>query len=280
MTIEIGTAAGHYDLLAKINTFVTATLPIAERWVIQRSTLTGTGQEVLWKAPGMSGGEEIYLNLGTYESIPSDYYNFKINTATGYLNSNTFETQPGTCTTMGVPLWNNSIPYWMVGNGQRLIVIAKIENVYQSFSFGKYLPYATPSQYPYPVYCFGALPTASTTRYSEVTHVSGFKGTRANFKIRDAAGVWTQPDVYPYASSTQLRNTISSSNTAEGYYGIHSLVLSTSTPNVFGELQGLYYISGFNNAAENVITTGGKSYAVLRDVWRTGFNDYCILELS
>jgi hypothetical protein len=49
---------------------------------------------------------------------------------------------------------------------------------------------------------------------------------------------------------------------------------------VYGELDGIFMISGFNNAVENTFTLGGKSYVVMQDVSRTGFYDYYAMRLD
>lgn len=355
MAYEISTASGHYDLLARIRTFVESTIPLAERYTVQRNyeatigtvssitksgttatvtistahnlfvgdsitiagasdslyngvftivtipttttftytmvstpasnasgslTATRNNYEVIWKAPGLSGTEEIYFGIKTYQSITSDYFNFKVAVFTGYVPGNSFETQPGV-NLNAVPLWNQTTPYWMVANGQRLIVFAKVENVYESFYLGKYLPYAIPSQYPYPVFCGGSLSSASATRYSDTSHVAWFKGSIANCRLRHVDGIWKQPDLVPYYSVLrQLRNTTDASLDNTGYYGLHSIVMSQNTPDNYGELDGLYYISGFNNAVENTGTYDGITYVVMRNIWRTGFNDYIALRLQ
>jgi hypothetical protein len=354
MAYEISTATGHYDLLAKIRTFVESTIPLAERYTVERSftstiavvssitrsgttatvttatahslwtgdsvtvsgasdglyngpfAVTVTGEttftytmtstpaanasgtlviardnyEVIWKAPGLSGLEEIYFGIKTYQSISADYYNFKIGVFTGYVPGNSFETQPGVQGPMGVPLWNHNTPYWMAANGQRLIVFAKIENVYESFYMGKYLPYAIPSQYPYPVFCGGSLSTATATRYSDSSHQSWFKGTLANSRLRHVDGLWKTPDFHPCAGTHVLRNSNADSDVAEGYYSLNAITLSDSTPNVYGELDGVYFISGYNNAVENTGTYDSKPYVVMRNIWRTDFTDYVALRLE
>lgn len=355
MAYEISSASGHYDLLAKIKTFVESTIPLAERYTVERNltstlgtvssitksgttatvtfsapvtlwtgdsitiagasdglyngpfsvtvlpgntqctyTMAGTPSanasgsltavrnnlEVIWKAPGLSGLEEIFFGIKTYQSIASDYYNFKIGAFTGYVPGNSFETQAGNSTILGIPLWNQVIPYTLVANGQRLIIHAKVETMYETAYLGKYLPYATPVQYPYPVIAAGMLTSASATRYSDTSYVAWFKGNRNNFRLRHVDGIWKTPDSNYSVVVKQLRNTNSDSDVTDGYYGLHSIVLSDSTPNVYGELDGLYYISGYNNAVENTIVVDGITYLVSRDAWRTGFNDYIALRLQ
>ncbi len=356
MTFEVGTATDHNDLLVKLRTFVESTLPIGERWVVQRTigqaydsivsitragavatvihtaahllmtgdsiTISGADQseyngtfsitvtsatgytytmpaagaspatgtivetrnstEVIWKAPGLSASEELYMGVKTYQLVSSDFYNWAVSGFTGYVSTNNFDTQPGTSGMIGTPLWNQAIPYWFVGDGQGVVVVAKIQNVYNSVVMGKMLPYATPGQWPYPMIVGGALTVAQKDfRYDNTAYINWFKGNRENFKMRHVDGTWHTPQVLVQEETITIRNTITSSATADGYYGLHALVLSElSPPNVFGDVANLYMISGFNNAVENTIVVGGITYVVLRDATRTGFKDYVALKLA
>lgn len=47
-----------------------------------------------------------------------------------------------------------------------------------------------------------------------------------------------------------------------------------------GELDGVYYVPGFDNAVENTVTIDGKQHVVFQDVARTGFNDYYALRMD
>lgn len=306
MAYEVDTASGHYGLLTAIRTFVESTLPSAQQYTVMREVPTGDDREVIWMAPGYSGDEEIYMGIKTYQSVSSDYYNFKIGVFTGYTSSNEFEDQPGNITEIGVPLWNQTIPYVLVANGARIILSAKIETVYSSIYMGKFLPYATPTQYPYPVFAGGALPGATATRYSDTAYKNWFKGANGRCMMRKIDGSWISPfigdyyDNYEHYGTTgisnvdikhQLRNVADDSETAAGWYGLIPLCLSISdvtalgymtddNADVFGELDGVFYVSGFNNSVENTITYDGTSYFITRDAWRTGFNDYLAIKLA
>jgi hypothetical protein len=244
-------------------------------------TLTaGRNFSVIWSAPGLAGIDQIYTGVETYESIPSDYFNFKVAGFTGYVPGNAFTAQPGISATNGVPLWNQAIPYWFVANAQRCIVFAKVQNNYNSFHIGKYLPYATPGQYPYPILIGGMLATNSATRYSDTAYVSWWKGSAATLSLRFVDGSYKNPTVNAFSGAHIFRNTIASSGTSAGYYGLHPLVLSDLTPNTYGEVDGIYLISGFDNAVENTIVVSGVTYVILRDVTRTGLQDYIALKLA
>lgn len=294
MAFEIGTATDHNDLVTKIVTFVTATLPVASRHIVQRNTTeTNTlgdlanEKVVILKAPGLAGLDQIFYGLKVYKSVASDYYNLQIDGFTGYVAGNLFESQPGSIlgtgvTGLGVTLWNQAIPYWLVADGQGFTCCAKIQNSYVTFGAGFLLKYATFTQYPYPLVVHSNLTTASATRYSDVNWISGWKGTRNNLRMRFTDGLWKTPDCIPYLSNQNFRTTNNDSNVAAGYYGLHPIELSdiTGTGNVYGMLDKLFYISGFNNAVENTIVVSGITYVVLRDGTKTGNNDYVALKLN
>lgn len=63
-------------------------------------------------------------------------------------------------------------------------------------------------------------------------------------------------------------------------YPLSPVVLNDATSGIFGELDGIYHVSGFNNAVENTLVIGGNTYVVFQDVWRTGFSDYYAVRMD
>jgi hypothetical protein len=251
-----------------------------QTWAVERYVTTGD-HELILRGPGLSGTEEIYIGIKLYHNADADYYNCKIAGFTGYVSSNTFETQPGASGMLGVPLHNQSITYWLIANGQRIALAAKVGTpVYESFYIGKFLPYATPSQYPYPVIAAGMLSSASATRFSDTNHSMPYKGTRANCQMRLVDGVWKQPDAWPWNNGALAGSTYQMRESPTDHYPVLPVVLNDSTPNIYGELDGIYFVSGFNNAVENTITIGGDTYLVVQDVWRTSHIDYYAMKLA
>ncbi|SEJ58415.1 hypothetical protein SAMN04244579_04857, partial [Azotobacter beijerinckii] len=163
-------------------------------------------------------------------------------------------------------------------NGQRIALAMKVGTpVYESCYVGKMLPYGRPSQYPYPVVCGGMLSGAAATRFSDTAHSGYFKGNKASMGLRSNDG-WLQPYCYPWqnsaiASTTQLRDT-------GGVYHLLPVELNDNSANLWGALDGIFYISGFNNAVENTLTIDGVDYVVIQDVWRTGHTDYYAMRLD
>ena len=283
--VDNSNGLAHYAMLDVIRTVC-----IAAGWAVLRYDTSSENRELILRAPGLSGGEEIYLGIRTYQNAAADYYNLAAAGFVGYVPSNSFDSQPGAMLS-GVPAHNNRIDYWLTVNGQRLVLAMKVGTpVYESMYLGKMLPYARPSQYPYPVVCAGMLNGIPATRFSDTSHTMSFKGggtdantTSPNLCLRFNDGQWLRPKAWPWSNNTlcgvsdsgarQLRDT-------GGNYPLLPVVLHDATRGILGELDGVYHISGFNNAVENTITLDGKQHVVIQDVARTGFADYFAMRMD
>lgn len=265
-----GGTLAHYKMLERIKL-----LAEANGWTVLRYDTAPANRELILKGPGLSGTEEIFCGFRTYQDNGADYYNLVTATFTGYVAGNTFDAQPGVALS-GVPAHNNRIDYWLTLNGQRIVLAAKVGTPVYEFAYaGKSLPRALPGQYPAPLVCGGMLNGTPATRFSETTHSMPFKGNRTNFKVRDPGGAWVQPYTWPFQNSvmTATRDT-------DGRYPLTPIILSDNTDDTWGELDGVFHISGFNNATENVLVIGGVTYVVFQDVWRTGFSDYVAIRMD
>jgi hypothetical protein len=56
------------------------------------------------------------------------------------------------------------------------------------------------------------------------------------------------------------------------------MVLSSN--GIYGELDGIYHISGFNNVPENTTTVDGKQHIMFSDRTLTGFIDFYAMRLD
>ncbi|MDR0674099.1 MAG: hypothetical protein LBF93_10725 [Zoogloeaceae bacterium] len=281
--VDDATQLAHCEFIARLAEFAAD-----NGWEVLRHVDTG-GRELILRGAGYTGTEEIFIGMKTYESVEADYYNLAVATFTGYVAGNSFETQPGAMV-MGVPCHNQRVDFWLSVNPQRIACAMKVGTpVYESFYLGKMLPYARPSQYPYPMVCAGMLPSASATRYSDTAHDLPYKGKRANLKLRTNDG-YVQPYAYPWQNrrlcgvgiitdpsgglvNTHLRDT-------GDQYPLLPVELNDNANNLWGALDGVYFVPGFNVVVEDTITIDGVDYVVIEDVWRTGFADYYALRLD
>ncbi len=264
----------HYAMLEKIRD-----LAVLHGWTVLRYDTVPENRELILRGEGLSGSEEIFVGFRTYHSVAADYYNLCAAAFTGYVPGNTFATQPG-ARLSGVPAHNQRIDYWLTVNGQRIALAMKVGTpVYESAYVGKILPYARPSQYPYPVACIGMLSGAAATRFSDTAHSMGYKGNTAAMALRFNSGAWLQTHCWPWGNAALAGGTSQIRDTA-GNYPLMPIVLNDNSANVYGELDGIHQVSGFNNTVESTFTVGGKTYVVIQDVSRTGFIDYYAMRLD
>lgn len=311
MAFEIGTASNYRDLLDRFYTFVTThshLVAAGQQWQALRWTTGADTKELILKAPGLAGAEEIYCGILAYESATAGYYIWDLNGFIGFNPANSYYTQPGAISGWRpkMSLWNMAIPYWFVANGRRAVVVAKVSTVYQAAYLGFILPYATPGQYPYPLLIGGSMTGQRGYNYSvtSVNHrhfVDPGEESQGNANtacmLRGPSGAWLSFQNLTLLSNSEYRydgprqvwpmNYTYLGNQREapdGTYVLTPVVLtqrnSDTDHDLFGELEGIYHVSGFNNAAENLITVGGVNHLVVQNVYRTSARDYWALRLE
>jgi hypothetical protein len=265
----------HYQVLAIIKT-----LAEANGWTTLRYDTSGENKEWIGKSLGLSGEEEIFIGIRTYQSFSGDYYNFLLGCFTGYVSGNSFDSQPG-AKYCGVPAHNNAITYYITMNAQRIAFMLKVGTpVYTHGYLGKFFPYSRPAEFPNPLVCAGSFNGAEAKRFSDTAQVFPYHGdtvsTQTNFYMRRLDGSWYEPAMWPFthgsAYDTQASVNCIAGNVsyacqvpANANYQVEPIILHdrVNTPslsnNVWGELDGVYFVSGFNNAVENVVQSGGSS---------------------
>lgn len=250
-------------------------------WEVVRWDDSGPDWELILKGEGYTGTEEIYVGFKTYESATADFYNIACGVMTGYVAGNPFEVQPGIKIT-GCPAHNNAIDYFININPQRIVGCLKVGTpVYEHFYVGKFLPYARPTEFPYPVICAASLIDKAETRYSDTRHRFPYPGFYENVRntvsasenplwVRDGTGNWIQPGCYPYYNYTSEVGMLGASQgngtliPTDDYYQIEPIIMyehsvSYDPKTIWGELDGVFFCSGFNNGPENVLQIGGGS---------------------
>ena len=274
--VDNSSGLAHHAMLAAIKSMCEGA-----GWTTLRYDTASAIREWIAEAPGYTGPDgqvKAYVGMRAYHSVASDYYNLSVAAFTGYVSGNSFTTQPGYAES-GIPAHNNRIDYWMTVNNRRLAFALKVGTpVYESGYAGFFLPYATPRQYPYPMVCGGMLTGIAATRFSDTSHFMPYKGGSAGFLTRFVDGTYKQLDVYPW-SNTYLGTGTYGARPANTYYPVVRAV-SHGSANVYGELDGIAQITGYDNAVENTLTIDGKTYVVIQDVYRTGFDDYYAMTLD
>mgnify|MGYP003403914263 CR=1 len=300
------------------------------------------GSEVIFKAVGNAGSDEIFTGIRSEYSSADGWYNLFLNGFTGYdVNENSWFKQPGCIPDASqatayripmIPCWNTTMPYWFVASGRSFRLAVKISTNFEGGYMGFLLPYATPSQYPYPLAIGGSLAPDSgnrTTawRYSYVHQMHGvFVGPgidtwttfesvyHSSLYVRGNDGAWrwwanrpnsvntsetiaspTIGSAAPYTPGGAIRtvwphcvNNLWSSGRLPyrdclgGGYILQPTIVQQHVPTklVIGEFEGVYAISGYQNAAENTMTYGGKTVVVFQNAYRNTIHEFWALSLD
>lgn len=281
--------------------FTVATTP---PWTSLRRT---AGQEMIWQAPGNGGLDQIIVGASAFTNIAADYYNWRLGGFTAFNSAMPFNQQAGylsnsqAASSPVLNLWNNSTPYWFIANGRRVIVIAKVSTVYVAAYLGLINSYMSPGSYPLPLAVGGSMAWDSEPAFTSATWRWSYAGAEitnfpipitsishdydAQIRLRLPAGTWRGFDlgqtetvfgrVWPYLSGFT-----SWTQNLDGSYALLPVILSDATPNVYGELDGVAALTGFQNGAENTITIGGVQWLVVQNVSRAGANEFFAVRLA
>jgi hypothetical protein len=288
-----GTAANYLDLLNRFVTFVTTGLTTGQNWTLLADTTDGgTDRAVYLQAPGLAGTDTIFVNIGALHSTSADTYNLILGGATGYLSSaHGFNLQPGASPGGYLSLWDAAIPFWFIADGRSAKIVAKVATVYESAYLGLFVPYATPTEYPYPLFVGGTSP--NDCRYSDLswyhsafwnpssvsnpfdyTNYSGASlrlpagewATAGNINTYNNSFNYTGLVIWPFGIVEGVGCVLGSSD-----YALMPLVLHINGLNAatLGELDGVFFISGYQNASENIVTINGIDHLVVQNCFRT-----------
>lgn len=279
-----GTAANYKDLLA-----VLATFAAANGWTI----LEQSESRVYLKGTGLAGLDEIYCGVETYEDPPNNRYNWNMAGAWGYRAGRAISAQPMNSITAATSqvvscFWNAPIPYWMVANGRRIIVFAKVGTTYQSVYLGLITPPATDAQYPYPLLIGGA-GNSLLANYSAGQNQFWGNGYVSGM-LSLPGGLWGQ--IYTGSPDMTVRqevrvrtfnevNRLLMLTGLDGSYLLEPLFIEASSGlAILGQIEGLYRVTGYNNTSENIITVDGINYMVFQDGSKAGYGDYVAMRLN
>ena len=306
-----GNVDAHYQTLEAIKT-----LAEANGWTTLRYDTSKPEREWIARGVGLSGTEQIFIGFRTYQDVAGDYYNLLAGTFVGYVAGNTFDSQPG-AKLCGVPCHNNAVTYFITCNAQRIAACFRVGTpVYTHAYVGKIFPYARASEYPSPLLCAGHFNGAEGRRFSDNTQLWPYFGTTSNLSevcnlfLRKMDGQWVKNYHHPFTnkgnSEWALFGKSMTSSPAGEFYQIEAIVLqelstTVAMSNVWGELDGVNAISGYNNGVENVMQiggtlvdqtsmtieqavaaiklAGGRALVVLQNLNNTSWRDFIALEM-
>lgn len=276
MAIVTGTATDYKTMLADFITFITTNASLVsggQNWSVLRTVTASGHNDHLLRGPGLAGTDQIHVRLQSAEA--GSNYGWNCNGFVSYNSALANDVQPGSSPVVGMALRNATIPYWFLANGRRFMIIAKVSTYYMSLYGGFILPWATPAEYPYPLYVGGSHVDATTQNYTLATAAVGsfWKPAAGCAYLRDTAGAWLEVDanfagdamIFPYAFE------ILQAAHADGSRAVWPCILikNTAPTNIFGVLDGVHGLQYTGVSAEDTFTLGGKANTVFPSVYMT-----------
>lgn len=212
-----------------------------------------------------------------------------------------------------VPLDDDPMDYWLDVSGRRILISMKVTTVFEAAYLGFLEQTTFPSEYPYPLAIGGSLdPDVGFVNFSNLNgggHRSfpdpgtsgngtstldesqlmvlrpdtltwgffqnrvSFAGSRVTSSRRLAVWPWTDPDIDDQIDSQG------------GEYSIMPAVAFFSEDveafhAIYGTLEGVNWVSGFNNAAENTFVVDGDDYVVFQNTFRVDIEDFWAMRLD
>ena len=288
----------------------TTSTAIGELFLYRDTTGTITCNEraeLVWEAPGLDGARPARMSMRTYANVAADIFNVGINGFRTWDATQLTSAQPGASYSgafKGFLSASSPLGYWFIANGQRVIVISKIGTVYQICYAGFGYPYEPPSVHPYPMIVAGSYKNI-TARYSL---------TDADFRNPTDPGRGSMSAYYPDSVWREHSNRLITGSSTEGNVDTTAgftgkvwptnyraattaidylkenldstrflipCVLYNSTPrHTWGELDGLYWTTGFGLTAETVIREDRFDHIVVPNAFRNGAKDYGAVRLD
>lgn len=320
MAFEIGTASHAADLLLKLEKFLTTnpTLVAAgQQWESLKDNtvepynndydLNALDSFVLQRCfvgRGMDGQDRIYVPMGMGISKTRPSYTliaYLARTWTPTVSITNQFRQDRKIRTV-IALWEKPIPYWFFANGRRFMIVAKVGNTYMSMYCGFVLPCATDREYPYPHMVAGS--TNNTNSSHAITDIekngsfwipvkadfhSSEKSTsimvspegRILYGSSPARGTGLGNDVEQFVLSPYVNNSYRGKTYDNNYVlspiGLHQI---QNVYNMLGWLDGAFYVSGFENSPENILTVDGVKYICFPSSVGNDYNDWCAIRME
>jgi hypothetical protein len=318
-----GTVTGHLNLLSVLKSFLTSNgslVAAGQQWTaLKDETISSyamtnpnvsspsggfgpTFRDLYLRGPGLAGVDAIHVNIRTYEAPSLGLSNWMIQGATDYEVGQPWHRQPNNSWYSSnfryLTLTNSTIEYWIVADGRRFILACKISGDFYTSHCGFILPYALPSEYPYPLMVsavtnnINALPTdssmsnfwASDYDYpAMLRHRDGlwlYSAKLVSIAATPSFGFWPWYPITSMSSASQLIGH------PDGSFVLIpcTLISGHDGGNVYGEADGVFYVPGLspvvNPLSEDTISIGGTDYLVVQNIDKTDRNAYAAIRLS
>lgn len=284
-----------------------------EARVLGQTVLSLDEGHALFNGQGLGGGDSIFVGMSIKENPTIPFFNWRLRGATAFDSVEPFQNQPAASPNTFFVVDDGLMEYWIIATGRYFIVVTKIGTVYTSMMMGFLLPYGVPAEFGYPLVIAGSMAGSAFTTNIHFTNTGSQFRMFANpgdnaMHLRDPAGQWktftnytstsatdnqaNDRVVHPYAGFVDAQSATFFSKVTEGIDGSYPLTPLIPCEfeldagevgrdsNAYGELDGVFHVSGSNNASENTVVIGGDTYLMIQDIYRTQFDNFMALRLD
>jgi len=264
---------------------------------------------------GLAAADSIPVGMAIIEDPFVPYFNWRLQGAIAFDDNEPFQNQPGGSPLNGGNFYvldDGLVTYWIIATGRYFIVVTKIGTIYTSMMMGFFLPYGAPSEYGFPLIIAGSGRNLTGNPFHFTLIDNRFRmfanpGADAML-LRDPTGNWlffsnfrnsgvndfqtVNRNVAPFAGHAINQTNLMNDKIVEaidGSYPLTPLIPSEyenedGTPgfnaNAYGELEGVFHISGSNQTSENTLVIGPDTYIVFQDVYRLAFHNFMAIRLD
>lgn len=262
MAWTTGSATDYVDLLDKLRAYL-----VTQGWTtlsFTAGTVPAGGGSLFTQGPGAGAGKRVHVEIRTIGNSGTGVYSWELRGATGYVAAGA-PLNPGVQgTACFYNLWQNAITYWFFVNDRRFMVVAKMSTTYASMYAGFFLPWATPDNYPFPLYIGGTYSSADVSSLSNSGHRffcdPGGSLSVSSAWLRRPDGLWLPMSNHSLSGSND--NSASLGRAACGFvwpYGVGEGPFTVSyldvNPSISGQASGGMF--------DNVVPSRQGEYAML-----------------
>ena len=319
MAVEIGTASSHWDLMLKLEAFLTsnpALVAANQQWEVKKDNVVnpyttnttadadGYSLHRFFIGHGLDGQDNIIVPMVLRHNTSLNYYTMTAYAARSYATDKSIAGQL-TDNAVGsrnvtISLWHTDMKYWFIANGRRFIIVVKVSNRYATMYCGFIKPSGTDLEYPYPMFIGGNHvftdrpytnddtstnrsffnPQASSSSSSSSSMIYTPSGRLCFLDNQGGASVQTQNTLigvtYPYHYNHYIGKTLDDEyvlldiDIVQWYGGMNHL----------GWFDGAYFVTGFENSPENIITVGNDSYLCVSAMVQNDYNNWVAIKLE
>lgn len=259
------------------------------------------GAFLAWRAPGADGQQNINIAALLYSDASLNTYNLRWYGSRFWDPTRWPVSQANSSGERVQYLYNSPMPFTFVANGHRLINVVKVGTFYNASYLGFHRSYDPPSANPWPCVVAANLdqPTRNYASLDNAMHNFWTPG-RGGMVVHMPNGSWavhsnlynqggTSPagddenrgKVYPSVLySTGKRANYLRENIDGSYTLIPCTLLNFNPRHASGELDGAYWVSGFNNTAENLVHRDGFAHLCFPNINRTEIADFAAIRLD